>query len=279
MSGFTLLKTPFEVDACILCGQSNMAGGDTAAGSPDSTYTSVQPNTWIFYKPNDYSSSLNGSIQQLLYNFNNSWRTTDLPSNGPEVSIGYTYYMATGRPLLIIKYAYGGSALVDPGVSYVNGIWQWDADPSHTSGLPHYNIMMNNFVIPALYKAKANGIIVNLKAFVWCQGETDAGNAIMAAGYESALTSLFNKFNTDISPYGIKSPNFNFIISRTHNNFSPARPYQNNIRTAQQNVATAFGCPIINTDGYGLNADFIHFTRAAQASNHGIDIANSILSL
>lgn len=253
------------IPTIIMAGQSNMEG-DTSA-SPDAD---IQNNNraLIFVKPNDASSTDNGWISRLQWGTNNNWRTATRPDASPELSFAKAFTDANAGEVCIIKYAYGGSALVDDGASYVHGLWQVDANPANVNGLPHYSNMVNNFVIPCVNKARAGGVDLDLVAFSWCQGETDATSLARSSGYQAALIALINQLRTDLSSYRATSRVIQPIITRIHDNFSPPRTYQNEIRTALQNVAANFGQTVIDSDGYALEADNIHWTAAGQRS-HG----------
>lgn len=271
------IPTRRSVDAIILWGQSN-AEGYNPTGSNTATYLGTQPNTKIFYKKNDASSTNNGTWQQFCQGVNNNWVDTSLPYCGPDISLGYSYYQQTGRELWIIKYAYNGAALVDDGALYTYGLFQWDANPANCNGLPHYSNMINNFVIPAIIKARANGVDLNIKAIHSMQGEASTNYAARAAAYESTYISMVNRVMLDLASYNVLSPTFKPIVSRIHNGFSPARPYQNEIRTALTNVATYYGSPWIDTDAYAREADNVHFTKLAQET-HGIAIATALAAM
>jgi hypothetical protein len=256
------------IPTIIMAGQSNMEG-DTS-GTPD---VSIQSNdrALIFVKPNDASSTDNGWISRLRWGTNNNWRTISRSSVSPELSFAKAFTDAYAGEVCIIKYAYGGSALVDDGSSYVNGLWQVDANPANTNGLPHYSNMVNNFVIPCINKAKDGNMLLDLVAFAWCQGESDANSLTRSSNYEAALIALIDQLRTDLSSYRATSRVIEPIISRIHNNFSPARPYQNEVRTALENVAANYGQTVINTDSYSLGLDNIHFDVEGQKT-HGEDI-------
>lgn len=266
----------FTIDAIVMGGQSNEAGG-SGMGTPTSTYLTSQPNTWIFDKNNDRSSTDNGRIQNLLYGQNQNWDSAHYTTNGPEISCGLEYNSQTGKPLLIIKYAQGSSALVDDGSTITaNGIWQIDADVTRASNLLHYTILVQYFIIPCIQKLRSKGINVRIKAFHWCQGETDSQTLARANDYENQLTRLINKLITDLTPYNVLASNFRTIITRTNINTTGAT-YINAIRTAQTNVASAFSGNIINSDSYTLDA-LLHYVAASQVQ-HGIDIANILVTL
>lgn len=279
MSSVRIFRTP--IDCIVMSGQSNMEGGSDT-GDPLPEYL-LQPNTIMFHKHNNASSTANGALETLRFGRNQMWRIPNLLFSGPELSLGYKHYQETGKRLLIIKYAYSGSLLVDDGVNVsTTGLWDVNASPARVNGLPHYSNLINNFVIPGLLKAKAAGFIVNLKAFSWCQGEGDALSEVRSAAYEGKLIQLIDKFVEDVTPYNVLSPNFKPIITRIHNNFDPVRTYQNEVRAALDNVAVNYGTTAIDSDAYPLESDFTHFTRSGEGSGqqlHGEAILEKFLEI
>jgi hypothetical protein len=269
-----------DIDCIVINGQSNEESSSNV-GSPKAEYLN-QPKVIMFHKVNDPGSTDNGRLETLLYGRNQAWRTLALGYNGPELAFGYKYVQETGRRVLIIKYAYSGSAMVDDGSVFANGLWQWDANPANCNGLPHYSNMMNNFVIPGILKAQAAGFNVNLKAMLPGVCESDAVSAVRSAAFQTTLISFIDKFIEDVEPYGVLSPNFTPIIKRLHNNFSPARAYQDVIRTAQENVAAHYNTTYIDTDSYPLLPDLIHWTRDGEGSGeqmYGEAICDKFLAI
>jgi len=253
-------------------GQSNITGADDAA--PDSSYLGVQPHTKILYKNGGtFSSDINCLWQSYIFGVNN-YISGSASWVGADVSLGKTYYDLTGRDLWIIKYGYGGSNLVDVGVSSPNGIWQWDANLANCNGLPHYTNVRDGFLFPAISRAKANGIDLNIKGLDWMQGESEALGGTGYLTYETTLISLIDKFVSDLTPLGVLSSTFKPIISRIN---GPGRIYRTEIRTALVNVANHYSAPWIDNDSYGLY-DSVHYNTAGQVQR-GIDIATILASL
>lgn len=261
-----------ELDAVLCFGQSNEEGSSNN-GTASAIYLGTQKNTYIFYKPNDITTTNNGRIQAYKFGLNNNYRPTS--SYGPDISLGYAYNQSTGKPLLIIKYALGGSGLFVDGVFRAAGNWQVGADPILSNNLVHHDIALNSFVIPCINICKARNIKLNIKAGFWMQGEADANSFTASLVYESLLIQFWDSIISTLTPYGVLSPNFKPVISRIHDKFSPPRPYQNEIRTALVNVANHYNSYWINTDSYNVESDFTHFTIASQ-EQHGID-RNTIL--
>lgn len=261
----------------IMAGQSNMEGGSNLA-APSATYQGYQ-RAWIYFKT-DSSRTDNGIITQYNQAVNSSYRGQNAYV-GPDVSVGYAYEAATGERILMIKYALGGSNLVDDGTSIqANGIWQIDADPTRASGILHYKILMNNFVIPCIKRCKAAGVDLDVVSFFWCQGEADANSPYRSSHYEAELIRLIDAVEDSLTAYNVKSSYFKPVITRIHNRFSPARPYANDVRTAQVNVANYYNSYWINSDAYPLIADSTHWTATGQQTHGSAFVSiltNSIL--
>lgn len=266
----------------VMAGQSNMEGDNSETTALTSPYTGVLTNAKIYFKTTS-SGTTNGVIQSFQNGVNNQWRTGQLPDNGPEVGVAYHLPLLISHQIGIVKYSLGGSRLVDDGVTNAaSGLWDVNGDAGRAGvwGL-HYYILVNNFVKPAIQKFIESGFTPRIYAFSWCQGESDATIQYCALNYETKLTQLLNQFKSDLVSIEPNVSNINVIITRIHNNFNVGtRPYLTEVRTALVNVATNYpNCQWINSDGYALKADNIHWTRQAQAASHGQDVANVIASI
>lgn len=268
--------TPRKLKTVILAGQSNESG--SAIGTQTATYAGYH-NNYIFYKP-DATSTNNGAFQCFKFGSNNACVAGDLSKGCPATTLSYQFYQDTKEPLLIIKYAYGGSCLVDDGSVYTNGLWQIDANATNANNLVHYNILMNNFVIPAIQLAQSKHIELDFVSMFWCQGEgdSDSPTAYRSQHYEAELIRLFDSVKTTLQAQGVMNAGFKPIISRIHNNFNPARAYSGAVRTALVNVANHYGSSWIDTDAYPLIADNTHFTMQGQET-HGLDRNTALKTL
>lgn len=266
----------------VMAGQSNMEGDNSETTALTAPYTGVLSNAKIYFKTTS-SGTTNGVIQSFQNGVNNQWRTSQLPDNGPEVGVAYHTPLLISHQIGIVKYSLGGSRLVDDGVTNsASGLWDVNGDAGRAGvwGL-HYYILVNNFVKPAIQKFIDAGFTPRIYAFSWCQGEADATIQYCALNYETKLTQLLNQFKTDLASIEPNVANMNIIITRIHNNFNPGtRPYLTEVRTAQANVAANYlNAHMINSDGYAVKSDNIHWTRQAQAASHGQDVANVIASI
>jgi len=266
-------KQRITLDAIICMGQSNEQGDGTANVS--NAYKNSQPNTLIFYKP-DETSTDNGVLQNYQWGVNSRY-----PGNfraSPDCSVGVEYNTLTGKPLLIIKYAVSGSALVDDGsTTTAVGLWQIDANNSRANNRLLYNMALNNFIIPCINYCTRNEITLNIIASCWTQGEADSNTLIRANNYQTELIRLFDALKTALLPYGVLSENYKPLITRIHNNFTVGtRPYLSTVRAALENVANYYGGQWINSDSYAVIADNTHWSNLGQ-EQHGIDRANKLV--
>ena len=110
-----------------------------------------------------------------------------------------------------------------------------------------------------------------IAALVWCQGETDAHDLSAAGEYEKNLTQLLNKFKADLSKTDSLVNTMRVIITCTGKNF----PFSDIVRKAQKHIAdTYLNGYLINSDGWQLEQDGVHYTSATQAEFHGKAIAD-----
>lgn len=261
------IKLKDTLNAIIMLGQSNMEGGVNTA--LNATYLGYQ-NTNSWYKT-DSTFSNAGTITSFNYSVTSNWRTSAATYVGPDCSVGYSYYNSTGKKLMIIKYALGGSALVDDGVTTTTaGLWQVGADYTRANGILHYKKLVNNFLIPLFKHCESRGIKLNILATFWCQGESDAGTTqYRADNYETTLITFFDSLNLRMQPYNVMSPFYKPVITRIHNRFFPVRVYSSQIRTALVNVANHYNSYWIDGDRFALYSDSVHWTPAGQV-NHGL---------
>ena len=267
-------KERITLDTIICMGQSNEQGDGTADVSV--AYKNSQPNTLIFYKP-DETSTDNGVLQKYNWALNSRYAGVNFRAS-PDCSVGIQYNALTGKPLLIIKYAVSGSALVDDGsTTTAVGLWQIDANNSRANNRRLYSIALNNFIIPCINYCTRNEITLNIIATCWTQGEADSNTYLRAINYETELIRLFDALKTALIPYGVLSENYKPLITRIHNNFTVGtRPYLNVVRGALENVANYYGGQWIDSDSYAVVADNTHWSNLGQ-EQHGIDRANKLV--
>lgn len=251
----------------VLCGQSNMEGGDTNTINTPANMTGIFNDCLIAYKPSHNIAQNDIVIQPLQYGVNNNFRTP-LIKFGPEPGIAYY----TNQKIGIIKYGYAGSQLNDKkdGVKDKAGHWQIDAIPA--DGPIHYYNLIHNFIIPSFAAYEAMGYKPYIAAFCWAQGEEDSKTKLAANNYQTNLTNLLNQFKTDVRPYDALVDSMIVIITLTRSDF-PGQ-WVNKVNTAKINVAAVYPKTfLINPDSFSVVADGIHYTRQDQANKHGKQIA------
>lgn len=259
-----------KVKVYIFLGQSNEDGSTNT--TPHSEQYLGYLNSFIFHKP-DNSSTNNGNFFSYKWGVNNNTQG-NLFHVCPQTSFGKYMYDQTGETIFMIKYSKGGSALIDRGTPYANGNWEVNANPAN--GTKHYNIAINNFIIPAIQLLKNRNVDFEICNLFWCQGESEAFGGL-AEFYEPKLIELINKLIEDLTPFNCLSQKFKPIITRIHNNFNPVRPYTNEVRAAQINVANYYNAPWVDSDSYPVIADNVHWNNIGQ-EQHGIDRGNIIIN-
>ncbi|MFN3168052.1 MAG: sialate O-acetylesterase, partial [Phycisphaeraceae bacterium] len=219
-----------HIKVFLLAGQSNMDGRAPASGLPTNPVNLQLPQADIlFYE--------GGNLRTL--------RPDSGTDFGPEITFGRSIAdEMAGDAFGLIKYGVGGTDLHN------------DWDPA-TGGT--YNTF-RNIVTNGLNALAGAGHTYEIVGMLWTQGERDAKTNRTTAQYEFDL----NEFIADIrTNYGADLP---FLLSRLSSGQTNINPTQlSSIRTAQQNVADndplAF---MIDTDGFGIKGDNLHFNAAGQ---------------
>jgi len=220
---------PVPVKVFLLAGQSNMSGRAPASGLP--TALQAPQGDVLFY----YASSL----------------TTLRPGSGtdfgPEVTFGRTVADAfPSETFAPIKYAVGGTDL--------NNDW----DPSGGSSYTNFR----NKVTDGLAALTSAGYEPEIVGMLWTQGERDAKTGRTAAQYEADLNEFIADMRTN---YGTVLPFFLSRLPDGQTNIPAAALTE--IRRAQANVATSDPLAyMIDTDGFGLKGDKLHFDAAGQVA-------------
>ena len=176
---------------------------------------------------------------------------------GPEIRLGRRYadiYAGEeGTRVAIIKYANGGTNL--------HTQWKPGGDATTNGDGPEYVVFQNTATsgLAALAAAHPNATI-ELVAFVWMQGESDADNDAGANAYQANLAAFISDVR---ATYGASLP---FLISR----LSAGQTAINATRlatvcAAQDAVAAADPLTgILDTDSFGMKSDNLHFDGAGQ---------------
>jgi len=264
---------PTPLPIVIFAGQSNSEGDNVETSIP-TEYAGSTANVLIFKKSTN-TSTADGVVQILNPGTNNNFRTP-MTGYGPETSTGKDLYAATGKQIGLIKYALGGSKLVDNGVESAGGTWEKSFETT-TNSPENYKILKDYFVIPGMAGFVAAGYAPYIAAICWCQGEADTATYEQASVYETKITQFFNDLKADLQGNFPEIMNARFVITRIHNHFTAGtRPYLNEIRTALQNVGDNYPNAVwLDGDSWPVKADFTHWTKPGQTL-HGQVIANDL---
>ncbi len=209
---FTDMETAMEsrnttANVIILCGQSNAYG---ASPLTDAVRTTVGNTDFsnIQIKYNNINTS-DGVNWQTLFS-NEGFETFRLGIGGqgdawfgPEV--GCAYQLATNEDTkdeawYIIKYTAAGT--------FLGGDWLYDTTGKYSNENNHANIYnslggyladnMVNYVNEALDEIESkHGNNINVRSFMWMQGESDAGFEVWANQYGDLQNILVNRVRTE----------------------------------------------------------------------------------
>jgi hypothetical protein len=250
----------------LLGGQSNADGRATTSGFPTTPVNLQQPqnDVSLFYKVEGGNATLT-TLRPALSETNQS---------GPETTLGRrmadAWAFEPDTRVAIIKYANGATNLYD----------QWKAGGNATTtgdGLEYVTFQQTVTQGLAALSAAYPNATLDLQGMVWMQGEADVSQN-QGAAYETNLTT----FITDVrATYGADLP---FIVGRLSSSQTalvdtPEKTTQYNlVRNAQTAVAAALPrVSLIDTDGFGINSDNLHFSAAGQQSL-GYAAANSVFA-
>ena len=226
------------VKVFLLGGQSNMFGRGLASELPVAIQ-SPQADV-LFYYDSSLTQLQPGSGVVAGVEF------------GPEVTFGRTIADALPQDdFALIKYARSGSSLCV--------LWDPTPDPNLNLSGDAYEAFRDT-VANGLTALTSAGRTPEIVGMLWTQGERDAKIDRTAAQYQADLV----EFIADVrSRYGIDLP---FFLSRLSSNQTAISTTQlANIRTAQENVAASdTSSYLIDTDGFSLNTDYLHFDAAGQ---------------
>ncbi len=201
----------------IFIGQSNSRGAAPNADihpSLASTMTSVK--MW------------NGSsFASFDVGVNQNYPTTD-NYHGSLPAFLYNEQMRTGETIYALNYAVGGTKLNDDGTS---NCWF----PSRAGALADKAISTINNALASMW---INESVRTFSLFIiWAQGESDTTLSADATAYETNLTSLISKIESNLSGTSMISASKRWIFQKigTHTSYDVTRMGQ--VNTAMQNVS------------------------------------------
>lgn len=200
-----------------LAGQSNAAGFAPADGLPD--YLADQPD--VLYRPTTGLVRTLGPVNGTM---------------GPEITLGRSLADAGGDPIAIVKFAIGGTSMLD---------WAPNGGKRY-AGL----VLRMNSTLGYLSNA---GYTPTVRGGFWVQGEEDALYGDLAASYAEHLEELLAAFRAN---WGAELP---IGIARIN---APIRPYRDLVRDAQAEAAD-WHTTVWNTDDLPLH-DAVHYDQLGQ---------------
>jgi hypothetical protein len=204
----------------VVAGQSNAIGATSFTVDPLTHVNFMAPpyvngadtedvirwKTWFTARPPSAITSRNGTVPLDTPQYQTEKHAPHLATFGPELGIARQIWEDTRTPLTIIKAAYPGSSLaVD-----------WNPLPGHGT----LYAGMTSLVRATMTTDAAAGRLDVLGAFVWFQGEADAGDVTWASAYQTNLTNLITAVRTDLPsasmlPIGIIEPSTSSFIAAT----------------------------------------------------------------
>lgn len=254
----------------IIAGQSNCGRPETSSMtlSQSSVYANGPiPNQYIY---NGFFNSgsffqLTPGTDTLLVNPNN------LDEFGPETALATLFSSASANSRYYFKYGIGNT--------YLSGTAPNDWYPGDI-----YNGQFKDNLRQAVVSAKLNYTLLNLKGFIWMQGENDAALSASSYYYGDNLTFFFNDFTnywtTLTNIYHLPSASFTKVIGRISSFGDGTEIYRSTVRAAQQNYCStgSNNAVMINTDNYPTASDGTHYNATGQIQ-FGTDIYAAIGSL
>lgn len=253
-------------DFFIIAGQSNcgrarvseMSGGEAALY--DITYTDVK---MFNYSTNTTQfENMNVGTNTRLLNYSN----TD--EFGPEASLFKKLKDYNPKTRYVLKDGDGGTNLAVRWLPPSGTDWGY----------------LDSFIVAAISDAVATGVKLNLKAFIWMQGEEDATNSTYASNYGTNLATFMSYFDSYWSAKCVANgfPNVTKckkVIGRINGASDPVEVYRADVRAAQASFCSnsSNNAVMIDTDSYPLK-DTVHYSATGQIS-FGIDIYNVVKDL
>ena len=232
----------------LIGGQSNADGRAAVSGLP-SQLQSPQSDVDFYYKTEGNTPVLTTLRPGL----------TETSQFGPEIMLGRRFAdihaAEAGTRVALIKYANGGTNL------HVE--WKAGGDASTTGDGPEYLTFQQtvNAGLAALAVAHPSAAI-ELEAMVWMQGESDTNSLAYANAYQANLMS----FIADVrATFGSGLP---FVIGRLSGGQTANEAAGMAIVQAAQDAVAASDrlTGIVNTDGFALKGDNLHFDADGQQS-------------
>ena len=235
-----------RIRVVLISGQSNADGRAAVSGLPIQLQ-SPQSDVDFFYKTEGNPPVLTTLRPGL----------TETSQFGPEILLGRRFAdlhaAEAGTRVAIIKYANGGTNLQVE--------WKGGGDATTTGDGPEYLAFQQTVVAGLAALAAAHpSAAIELESMVWMQGESDTNSLAYANAYQANLTD----FIADVrATFGSGLP---FVIGRlSSGQTANGAAGMAIVRTAQNAVAASDPLTgIVNTDGFALKGDNLHFDADGQ---------------
>lgn len=196
-----------EIDVYLIAGQSNAAGYstynyDTALGE-DARFAYGFPGIW-------YAGNARGEAEGIALNRELEWQLVRIglgrpeyfgPELGMAAALSSLYNAETGRTAAIVKYAAGGTSLLNKlsGKNAAEGNW---VPPSYQAvlgaGDPRTGGLYRNFLAETekrITELNLLGYTPKIRGLYWMQGEEDMGSP---ATYKTAFTYFVSDIRRDL---------------------------------------------------------------------------------
>ena len=225
----TNLSDKEEYDVIVMGGQSNMVG---------------------LGKQTDLEKMKFANI--TFYDLGLSSDLTDPEGNfGPEVGLSMELTKQfPNRKFILIKYAIGGASLLDWSPNY-------DYQKAKITGNPKFGNMYNKLL--SITDSLTRGYNVNMKAFLWMQGERDARIPEAGIDYYQNFELLINSIRKDL-----KNPKMPIIYGKI-NPPKESYPALDTVVNAQKRInEEVTNTYIIETDTFEKWDDNLHYSSNGQ---------------
>jgi hypothetical protein len=216
----------------LMAGQSNMVGnGDVIDLSKDERILPAN----IFY----YNFGLR---PDLLHNFSRF---------GPEVSLAHHLYAKyPNKQFVLIKYAIGGSSLLDWAPDY-------SLENAKVTGHPEFGAMYQDF--HRIVRDITGDRKTNLVGLLWMQGESDSKYELTGLGYYENFTEFVSRLRDDLG-----APCLPVIIGQVNPPISRF-PFVEAVRDAQSKASREYcNVEMITTEDLSKKNDDVHYDSNGQ---------------
>ncbi len=186
------------------------------------------------------------------HNFGLSSQLEKLPNAfGPEVGLAQVLNDSfPNQPTVLIKYAVGGSSLLDWSPNY-------DSVQANVTGHPQFGALYDSLMMRV--DSVSRRVPLRPVAFLWMQGERDAKIAAAGQHYYRNFTTLINRLRHDLEAEELP------VLIGQINPPTEAYPARQQVRRAQDSVvATVSNTVLVRTDDLDKWDDHLHYSSVGQ---------------